>query len=327
MGYDLVPYIGVNMSRILLSGLINIETTLRVDSFPLNYEPVRFPFYGINSTVSGVGYNIAKALTTLGDRVDFLSIIGSDLAGESVTLSLDRDGIGSQFIVKDTPDTAQSVIIYDQAGQRQIHTDLKDIQERIYPFDLFQQALTRCSLAVLCNINFSRPFLQHAQHAGIPLATDVHTIASIEDDYNKDFMAAARILFLSDELLPGSPEDFVRQLQNRYGTAVIVVGLGNKGALLAVRKDSFLERIAAVSTRPVVNTIGAGDALFSSFVHTYEHTNDPYAAIRNAVVFASYKIGTSGAAAGFLAADQLEQLVQEKHVGAGLRPAQHELLS
>jgi ribokinase len=43
-----------------LSSQINIETTLRVDSFPLTYEPVRFPFFGINSTVSGVGYNIAK---------------------------------------------------------------------------------------------------------------------------------------------------------------------------------------------------------------------------------------------------------------------------
>lgn len=39
----------------------------------------------------------------------------------------------------------------------------------------------------------------------------------------------------------------------------------------------------------------------------------PYEAIRKAVIFASYKIGTSGAAEGFIAADQLEQLFQEKH--------------
>ncbi len=32
------------MKHILVSGLINIETTLRVDSFPLRYEPVRFGF-------------------------------------------------------------------------------------------------------------------------------------------------------------------------------------------------------------------------------------------------------------------------------------------
>ena len=66
------------MSNILVSGLINIETTLKVDGFPIAYEPVRYPFWGVRSTVSGVGYNIAKALTTLGDSVRLLSLIGRD---------------------------------------------------------------------------------------------------------------------------------------------------------------------------------------------------------------------------------------------------------
>ena len=39
------------MNQILVSGLINIETTLRVEGFPIGYSPVRYPFFGINSTV------------------------------------------------------------------------------------------------------------------------------------------------------------------------------------------------------------------------------------------------------------------------------------
>jgi ribokinase len=122
-------------------------------------------------------------------------------------------------------------------------------------------------------------------------------------------MAAAHILFLSDENLPGSPEEFTRRLLDRYGTAVIVIGLGQKGVLLSVRDDNFLERVPAVQTRPVVNTIGAGDALFSSFNYYYKHTGDPYEAIKKAIVFASYKIGEAGAAEGFLSAKELEALV------------------
>lgn len=57
------------LARILVSGLINIETTLRIEGFPIPYFPVRYPFFGINSSVSGVGYNVAAALTTLGDEV------------------------------------------------------------------------------------------------------------------------------------------------------------------------------------------------------------------------------------------------------------------
>jgi ribokinase len=300
------------MDRILVSGLINIETTLRVDAFPLTYEPVRYPFFGIKSTVSGVGYNIASALRTLGNDVDFLSIIGHDTASDVVRHALVQDSLSDRFIVDNMPYTAQSVIIYDSTGRRQIHTDLKDIQERLYPVSLFKQALQRCSLAVLCNINYNRSLLALAKEAALPVATDVHTIAEIEDEYNRDYMAAADILFLSDERLPNAPEAFVRQLQDCYDTAVIVVGLGSKGALLAVKADNFIGRIAAVPTRPIVNTIGAGDALFSSFVHVYQQQGDPYDAIRKAVVFASYKIGTSGAAEGFLSAAALEDLYQAK---------------
>ena len=153
---------------------------------------------------------------------------------------------------------------------------------------------------MLCNINFSRPFLARARAQGIPVATDVHTIADLDDPYNRNFMAAASILFMSDEGLPCTAEDWVRRLWNRYGTEVVVVGLGAQGALLGVRRDRFLERLPAVQTRPIVNTIGAGDALFSAFVHGYVATGDPYAALQRAVVFASYKIGETSASQGFL---------------------------
>ena len=296
------------MTAVLVSGLINIETTLKVDSFPLEYEPVRYPFFGINSTVSGVGYNIAKALTVLGDEVSFASLIGSDLAAGQVRSSLSVDGIDGALVLNAMPATAQSVIIYNQEGKRQIHTDLKDIQDRVYPPDLFDEALARSSLAILCNVNYNRPFLARARQAGVPVATDVHTISSIDDEYNSDYMAAADILFLSDEHLPDSPETFARRLQDRYGTAIIVIGLGQEGALLAVRDDNFLERLPAVKTRPVVNTIGAGDALFSSFNYFYRKSADPYAAIGKAIVFASYKITEAGAAEGFLSAGELQKL-------------------
>jgi ribokinase len=296
--------------HMLVSGLINIETTLRVDGFPLAYEPVRYPFFGINSTVSGVGYNIAKALTFLGEPVTFLSLIGQDAAGWLVRDALAADGINDAYVRADMPATAQSLIIYDPNGRRQIHTDLKDIQERVFPQALFDKALSGAALAVLCNVNYNRPFLAQARDAGVPIATDVHTIGDLNDPYNSDFMAAADILFLSDEALPADPQYVIRQLQARYNNSIIVIGLGAEGALLAVRGDSRLRRVNAVQTRPVVNSIGAGDALFSSFLHAYRQDGDPFLALRQAAVFASYKIGATGAAEGFLSAEELSQLAE-----------------
>ena len=100
----------------------------------------------------------------------------------------------------------------------------------------------------------------------------------------------------------------MRRLWDRFGVNVVIVGLGAEGALLGVRCARCLERLPAVRTRPVVNTIGAGDALFSAFVHYYGATGDPYAALQRAIVFASYKIGETSAAQGFLGEAALEEI-------------------
>jgi ribokinase len=300
------------LSNILVSGLINLETTLQIDSFPIEYFPVRYPFFGVRSSVSGVGYNLAKALTVLGDSSRFLSLVGVDAPGKLIYQALGSDQINPEFILPELDQTPQSVILYDRNGRRQIHVDLKDIQEKIYPQDRFYQALAGCEIALLCNINFSRPMLSLTRLAGKMVATDVHAIADLEDEYNRDFMAAADILFMSDENLPCKPEDWAQQIFQRYPAEIVVIGLGAQGAFLGVRSDRFLERIPAVTTRRVVNTIGAGDALFSAFIHAYLQSRDPYKAIRQAVVFASYKVGESGAADGFLDAPRLEQLMRER---------------
>lgn len=119
--------------------------------------------------------------------------------------------------------------------------------------------------------------------SGVVLGNEGHLI--------RDFMAAADILFLSDEKPPCAPMAWARQVQARYATPVVVAGLGAAGALLAVKADDYIGRLVAVYSRPVVNSIGAGDAFFSAFVHGYLQARDPCAAPRRAVVFAAYKPG------------------------------------
>jgi len=299
------------MSKILVSGLINLETTLQIDQFPLDYYPVRYPFGGINSTVSGVGYNVTKALSILGDTVNLLALIGKDPSSRLVLKTLQEDHLQGVYILPLLKQTPQSVILYDHEGKRQIHVDLKDIQEQPYPEEFFERARQGCSLAVLCNINFSRPLLKRAKQNSLWIATDVHAIQDLEDPYNRDFMASADILFMSDENLFCAPEEWVKKIQHLYEPEIIVIGMGAKGALLAVRSDHFMERLPAIMVGPIVNTIGAGDALFSCFIHFYVKNRDPYEAIRRAICFAGYKIGANGAAQGFLNEQELVKLTQE----------------
>lgn len=69
-----------------------------------------------------------------------------------------------------------------------------------------------------------------------------------------------------------------------------------------------MKMFPAVRTRKVVSTIGAGDALFSAFIYFYSKNRCPFEALKNATVFASYKIGENGAASGFLPESELLEI-------------------
>jgi ribokinase len=138
-----------------VSGLINIETTLKIDAFPLPYFPVSYAFNAVNMTVSGVGYNVARALSTLGSPVRLMSILGRDESGEFARHTLKANSISPYAVIDGMERTACSVILYDGDGKREIHVDLKDIQEQSYPLELFEQAAAKSDIMALCNINFS----------------------------------------------------------------------------------------------------------------------------------------------------------------------------
>ncbi|NLM36487.1 MAG: carbohydrate kinase family protein [Clostridiales bacterium] len=301
------------MTKFLVSGLLNIETTLKIKGFPIEYEPVSYPFLGIDSSVSGVGMNIGKALHTLGDDVSLLSIIGRDMEADNIITTMKEIGVDCKYLLKGIDKTPRSVILYDDDGKRQIFTDLKDIQETNYPQDKFMEALKECDVAVLANINFSRPFLQKARELNKPIVSDVHVVNDIHDSYNSDFMKYANVLFMSHEKIEGPVEYFAEQVLKEYNNDILVVGMGAEGALLCVRKDNFMGRFPAVKTRKVVNTVGAGDSLLSSFIHFYFKNYNPYEAIKKAIIFASYKIGEKGAANGFLQEETIESFYKERY--------------
>jgi ribokinase len=299
------------MEKILVAGLINLETTLKVaDGFPVDYQPVRYPFFGVRTTVSGVGYNVARALTALGDEVRLASLVGEDAFGGLVREALTQHGVAAAGVLSTLDETPQAVILYDNDGKRAIFTDLKAIQETDYPRETLLGLLDGVELAVLTNINFTRPYLDMVRERGIPIATDVHAISSLDDDYNRDYMAAADILFMSHERLPAPPGEWIRQVQARFDPAVTVIGIGAEGALLATREGG-VQHVPVVTTRPVVSTVGAGDALFSAFVSRYVAHGDAHRALQQAVVFASWKIGAAGGADGFLDAEALAALCGE----------------
>lgn len=297
------------MARITIVGNANIETTVRVAAFPIEYAPTRFVPFGVASAVSAVGYNLTRALTRLGDTVSFAAILGNDANGQRIAEQVRQLTGDTTYLVFAAQETAQSTVLYDDAGRRMVFTDLKNILECTYPTERFQQAIAESDLVVLTNIAYSKPLLALAQQQHKPIATDVHTIVGPFDTYNQPFLRHATIVFLSGEALELPVEACAAALFAHYPAEIIVIGLGATGAYLAVRHLDLRMHLPAVITRPIVQTGGAGDALFAAFLHMYRLTGNPVRSLRAAMVFASYKIGAATSSEGFLTHAELETLI------------------
>lgn len=295
--------------KLFVSGLINVETNLKIRSFPVTYYPIDYPFYGIRSSVSGVGYNISKAAKTLGDEVVFASLIGKDHEAARVVKALDESGLEKKCVFDCLETTPASVVLYEpgSGGRRQIYCDLKDIQDRSIDVEAVKGEIYSSDVCVLCNINFNRALLPIAKEAGKIIASDVHVLSDIHDPFNRDFMNYADILFLSDEDLPCLPRDFLIALKNEYPAKIIVIGLGSDGAIMYERSTDTITQMPAAEIGGVVNTVGAGDALFSAFVHYYVKT-DAVQALKKAQIFAALKIRHDGGSEGFSTEEQVEEI-------------------
>ena len=294
--------------KILVSGLLNTVTTTAVRGFPIHYYPIDYAFFGVNTAVSGVAFNLAKALKTLGDEVQLASMTGHDFAAAYIRDALQELDISTQYVQPKLRETPSSVVLYDPDGKRQIYCDLKDIQETAYAFNA--SILEGIDLVAACNINFNRPLLHLAKQTGKIIATDVHVLSDIYDEYNREFMEQADILFLSDEAVGDNYRAFMEQLADAYPCRIIVMGRGAKGAAIYLRDTGELTEMPATSAGTVVNTVGAGDALFSAFLHYYTKGLAPLDALQRAQIFATHKITVSGASNGFVSEQTVEEWVK-----------------
>ncbi len=216
--------------------------------------------------------------------------------------------IDTKYVKANLKRTPNSAVLYDNEGKRQIYCDLKDIQETEYNFD--RSMINDVDLVVACNINFNRSLLRIAKEEGKLIATDVHVLYDVNDEFNSEFMKYADILFLSDENIGENYKEFIFQLAKTYKNKIIVMGRGAEGTVIYTRESDSVKAFPAFKTENVVNTVGAGDSLFSAFLHYYANGYEVYEALRRAQIFASHKITCNGASNGFLTEKEIDKIAE-----------------
>ncbi|MFE6309431.1 carbohydrate kinase family protein [Nocardiopsis sp. NPDC057823] len=296
--------------RIVVAGVANLCTAATVTTTVASGTDDRREHTTAMATgVSGVGANLALTLNRLGTRVDLCTLIGQDPPGRAIRAGLEQEGLHGPGCVP-TPSSALALCLVDGNGGRHSATYLNDLADALYPTSVFTDLVQGADLAVLTTIGFTRPLIAHAHRAGVPIAVDVHVVADIDHPEQEPWLHSADVVFCSHERLPCPPRAWIRHVFDTYpGCVVAGVGCGDRGAMVGTR-EGLLVTARTRLPRPLANTIGAGDALFGSFLHGWVAAGNPAQALHDAVLHASWLIGDLFPNHGRLDRDQLRELAR-----------------
>ncbi|MFB4296494.1 carbohydrate kinase family protein [Actinomadura sp. NTSP31] len=274
-------------AAIVVAGVVSLYVSAAVGEFPVRYAPSRRPGW-MEAGVSGAAGHIARVQRMLGDDVRLCAPVGRDAAGLLIRGELGRLGLAGPGIV-DSPASCLGLVLVGPGGRRMGLPHLAPADRIAYPFELLAEQARGADMAVLTNARFVRPLVPRAAGLAVPIAVDVHRIADPADEYDRPWLEHADVVFCSHERI-GEPRAWIAALFARHRRCRMVgVGRGPRGALLGLR-DGTLIAVEAVTPGAPVNTSGAGDALFATFLHVLLDTGDPVAALRSGVVHAGWKI-------------------------------------
>ncbi len=296
------------MSKFMVAGFVQFETIVKVDELPVPYKQFESIPDMINTDIGGAGFNTAMALRWLGNQVDFMSLISKQLSREQINVYLKKNQVdlSTDYVLTKLEGMPSSVILYCK-GNKQTFEDVKDSRTVEYDLELLERQIQDKDMVVISNCNFCRPIIGLAKKYNKPLAVNVRSMRTDKIAQKEDFLAAADILYISNDDLERDAYECIDECKKKYDPSIIIVGIGKRGVILYTKEDNSVLEYKSVKTNEIVNTVGAGNALFSAFLHYYVKTKDAKEAIKDALLFASYKIGFVGASNGFMTEEQIEQ--------------------
>ncbi|MFC5181189.1 carbohydrate kinase family protein [Actinomadura harenae] len=292
---------------VLVAGAVSLYATVGVRDFPVAYASRSKPSW-VEFGCSGVALSVSRVQAAFGHRVRLCTLVGDDSAGTAVRDDLARLGLLGPGVLR-TPVSTTGVVLVNEQGRRMGLPYLSPIDHEVYPWDVLEAQASGADLLVLTNIRPIRPLVGRAARLGVPIAVDLHQIDGPDNEYNRPWLEHASVVFASHERLP-EPGVWAGEVFRRFPRCGVVgVGMAERGAAVALR-DGRLIRVDAVVPGRVVNTSGAGDALFSTFLAVWLRTGDPVAALRSGVVHAGWKIGFRRPSAATLRPGELAALCE-----------------
>ena len=293
--------------KIAVVGSCNIDLTFRVAHLPTAGETL--PAARFQLAHGGKGANQAVMAARLGAEVAMIARVGDDAFGNDVISQLRAEGIDvSQVRRQRDSTTGSAVILVDATGRNSIVV-VGGANQDLAPFDVLESVDTiRSADVLLCQLEVPLPTsyaaLKLAHAAGVRTIFNPAPAIPLWDNLltHVDVCIPNELEFGQLTGLPVASRSQIEtaaQMLRQRGARIVIVTLGERGALIVDGKSSELIPVPKVSA---VDTSGAGDAFTGAFAVAWVESGSMHEAVVRANAVAADTVTRLGTQTSFPAA-------------------------
>lgn len=292
---------------VVVVGAIGVDTNVYLYTEDIDWSVEMNFAQNIDYVGQAGGYSV-QSFKRLGFRTGFIGAVGFDHNGRFIREELSNAGIPFLMLI-DPKGTKRSINIMYQGGQRKNFYDGKgsmDIQPDLGQVREFLRGTTLVHMNI---VNWARYLIPVIKELGITLSVDIQDIVDIHDEYRKDFVEEADILFFSCVNFP-DPLPLVEQFIEKNPNQLIIVGMGSKGCALTKDGKTHFYNPVEIDEQ-IIDTNGAGDSLATGFLTSYVlEGRSAEESIMRGQLNARFTCGIKGSSSTLMTKDQLEEYMQ-----------------
>ena len=276
------------MSRILVIGSSNTDMVIKTEKLPAPGETILGGKFLMNP--GGKGANQAVAAARLGGKVTFITKRGNDLFGNQAVGLLMREGIHTQYIVKDMElPSGVALITVDSTGENSIvvapgangNLLQEDIPESVFETTKYEILLLQLEIpintveysAVAASEKGIKVILNPAPAHKLSDNLLIHTWLITPNETEAEIITGVKITDIP------SAEKAAEIIMKR-GVKNVIITLGEVGAY--IKSENFTGLIPGIKVIPV-DTTAAGDVFNGALAVALSEGK----ALNEAVVFAN----------------------------------------
>ena len=268
---------------------------------------------GYSMAVAGAEFNVAVGLARLNLPVTYLTRLGEDPFGQKILRTLQRNGIGSEFVsfskerstgfmLKSKVSTGDPKIFYFRKGSAASTLSKEDVDRMDFSGYGFVHLTGIFPALSESTKEASFYLIKKAREHGLTVSFDPNLRPQLWPDTETMVQTLNEFAALSDYVLPGEAEGELlcgdrdpRKIGQFYlerGAKAVVTKMGSRGAYLMTEQDQ--ELVPGFSIEKVVDTVGAGDGFAAGILSALMEGKNLYEAVRRANAVGAIQVTSIG---------------------------------